>query len=85
MIGSLPAGSHLDRRRRWGGTSCPMAELGAAKGGNGRVGLEDNIYLRKGVLAKGNWELVAEAAKRARAQGREIATPQQARELLRLG
>ena len=63
----------------------PIAELGAEKGGNGRVGLEDNIYLTKGVLAKGSWELVAEAAKRARAQGREIATPQQARELLRLG
>jgi len=39
----------------------------------------------KGVLARGNWELVAEAAKRARAQGREIATPAKARELLRLG
>ena len=63
----------------------PMAELAAVKGGNGRVGLEDNVFLSKGVLAKGNWELVAEAAKRARAQGREIATPQQARELLRLG
>jgi len=37
------------------------------------------------VLARGNWELVAEAAKRARAQGREIATPAKARELLRLG
>jgi 3-keto-5-aminohexanoate cleavage enzyme len=36
------------------------------------------------VLAKGNFELVAEAAKRAKAKGRELATPQQARELLRL-
>ncbi len=62
----------------------PMADLAAKKGGNGRVGLEDNIYLSKGVLAKGSWELVAEAAKRARAAGREIATPAQARELLRL-
>jgi 3-keto-5-aminohexanoate cleavage enzyme len=84
MIGSLPAGS------TWtvagvGRHQLPMAELGAARGGNGRVGLEDNVYVSKGVLAKGNWELVAEAAKRARGQGREIATPQQARELLRLG
>ncbi len=84
LIGSLPPGSS------WtvagvGRHQLPMAELGAAKGGNGRVGLEDNIFLSKGVLAKGNWELVAEAARRARAQGREIATPQEARELLRLG
>jgi len=84
LIDSLPAGS------TWtvagvGRHQLPMAELAAAKGGNGRVGLEDNVFLSKGVLAKGNWELVVEAAKRARARGREIATPQQARELLRLG
>lgn len=63
----------------------PMAELGAKKGGNARVGLEDNIFLSKGVLAKGSFELVAEAAKRGRAVGREIATPAQAKELLRIG
>jgi 3-keto-5-aminohexanoate cleavage enzyme len=63
----------------------PMAELAAKKGGNARVGLEDNIFLSKGVLAKGSWELVAEAARRAREHGRTPATPQQARELLRLG
>ncbi len=62
-----------------------MAELASHKGGHGRVGLEDNIYLSKGVLAKGSWELVAEAARRARAAGRDIATPAMARELLRLG
>ncbi len=82
--GSLPAGS------TWtvagvGRHQLSMAELAAGKGGNGRVGLEDNVFVSKGVLAKGNWELVAEAAKRARGQGREIATPQQAREMLRLG
>ncbi len=61
-----------------------FVEHSAERGGNARVGLEDNIYLSKGVLAKGNWELVQEAAKRAKAKGRELATPQQARELLRL-
>lgn len=84
MIASLPQGS------TWtvagvGRHQLPFAELAAEKGGNARVGLEDNIYLSKGVLAKGNFELVAEAARRARAKGRELATPQQARELLRLG
>lgn len=62
----------------------PFVELAAAKGGNARVGLEDNIYVSKGVLAKGNFELVAEAVRRAKAAGRTLATPQQARELLRL-
>ncbi len=62
----------------------PFVDLVAEKGGNSRVGLEDNIYVSKGVLAKGNFELVAEAAKRAKAKGRTLATPRQARELLRL-
>jgi len=62
----------------------PFVELVAERGGNSRVGMEDNIFLSKGVLAKGNYELVAEAAKRAKAKGRTLATPQQARELLRL-
>jgi 3-keto-5-aminohexanoate cleavage enzyme len=84
MIASLPEGS------TWtvagvGRHQLPLVDEAAKRGGNARVGLEDNIYVAKGVLAKGNWELVAEAAKRARAQGRELATPQQARELLRLG
>lgn len=63
----------------------PFVELSAERGGNARVGLEDNIYLSKGVLAKGNFELVAAAVKLARAKGREIATPEQARELLKIG
>lgn len=84
MAAQLPEGS------TWtvagvGRHQIPMAELAAEKGGHGRVGLEDNVFISKGVLAKGSWELVAEAAKRARAKGREIATPQQARQILRLG
>ncbi len=84
MIASLPEGS------TWtvagvGRHQLPFVDEAAKRGGNARVGLEDNIYVSKGVLAKGNWELVAEAAKRARANGREPATPEQARKLLRLG
>lgn len=84
MIASLPEGSS------WtvagvGRQQLPFVDEAAKRGGNARVGLEDNIYLSKGVLAKGNFELVAEAAKRARAGGREPATPEQARQLLRLG
>ncbi|RKH43912.1 3-keto-5-aminohexanoate cleavage protein [Corallococcus sicarius] len=84
MIASLPEGC------TWtvagvGRHQLPYVDEAAKRGGNARVGLEDNIYLSKGVLAKGNHELVAEAAKRARANGREPATPEQARQLLRLG
>lgn len=83
MISSLPEGS------TWtvaavGRHQLPFVDLAAVKGGNARVGLEDNIYVSKGVLAKGNWELVAEAAKRAKANGRTLATPEEARKLLRL-
>lgn len=63
----------------------PFVELSAERGGHARVGLEDNLYLSKGVLAKGNHELVAEAARLAKGKGRTLATPQQARQLLRLG
>jgi 3-keto-5-aminohexanoate cleavage enzyme len=62
----------------------PFVELSAERGGHTRVGLEDNIFISKGVLAKGSWELVARAAELARGKGREIATPPIARQLLRL-
>jgi 3-keto-5-aminohexanoate cleavage enzyme len=83
MIKSLPEGS------TWtvaavGRHQLPFVELAAERGGNARVGLEDNVYVSKGVLAKGNWELVAEAAKRAKAKGRTLATPEEARKILRL-
>jgi len=83
MISSLPEGS------TWtvaavGRHQLPFVEHAAERGGNARVGLEDNIYVSKGVLAKGNWELVADAAKRAKAKGRTLATPAEARKLLRL-
>jgi 3-keto-5-aminohexanoate cleavage enzyme len=62
----------------------PMAELSLRMGGHARCGLEDNIYLAKGVLAKGSYELVAKVADLARAAEREIASPTQAREILRI-
>jgi 3-keto-5-aminohexanoate cleavage enzyme len=61
-----------------------MAKLSLELGGHARCGLEDNIYLSKGVLAKGSYELVAKVAELARAAGREVATPAQAREILRI-
>ncbi|MBM4342747.1 MAG: 3-keto-5-aminohexanoate cleavage protein [Deltaproteobacteria bacterium] len=62
----------------------PLARHAIAIGGHVRVGLEDNLYLSKGVLAKGSFELVAAVAHMARDFGRPLATSDQAREILRL-
>lgn len=51
-------------------------------GGHMRVGLEDNIRLPNGELARGSWEQVEWAVKIAQCLGREPATPDEAREIL---
>jgi 3-keto-5-aminohexanoate cleavage enzyme len=83
MIASIPEGSTWTCAAM-GRHQLPFVQLSAERGGNARVGLEDNIFMSKGVLAKGSYELVQEAVKRAQGKGRAIATPQQAREILRL-
>ncbi|MFP4177145.1 MAG: 3-keto-5-aminohexanoate cleavage protein [Acholeplasmataceae bacterium] len=62
----------------------PLAELAIEHGGHVRVGLEDNVYIEKGVLAKGNRELVERVVSLARKHGRAIATPKEARTILRM-
>jgi 3-keto-5-aminohexanoate cleavage enzyme len=62
----------------------PMAELAAMWGGNARVGLEDNIYVDKGVLAEGSAPLVARAAELCGRHGRKVATIAEARAILGL-
>lgn len=65
-----------------GKTHMPMMLAGLAAGCTGlRVGLEDNIYLSKGQLAT-NPQLVERAVKLARLAGREIATAEEARQIL---
>jgi 3-keto-5-aminohexanoate cleavage enzyme len=61
-----------------------MGTLAIMMGGNVRVGMEDNIYIEKGVLAKSNAELVAKVVRIAKELGREIATPDEARQMLGL-
>jgi uncharacterized protein (DUF849 family) len=53
-------------------------------GGHVRVGLEDNIYLEKGVLAKTNAELVLKAKCLIKDLGGSLATPVEAREIFNL-
>ncbi len=62
----------------------PMTELAIKLGGHARLGLEDNIYLEKGVLAEGSAPLVARAAAFAREVGRDVVGPDRARSLLGL-
>lgn len=60
----------------------PMAEVAARIGGNIRVGLEDNIFIEKGVLAKGSVELVEKAVAICQAAGRKVASIAEARAVL---
>lgn len=62
----------------------PMCTGGLIMGGNVRVGLEDNLYLEQGILAKSNAEQVEKIIRIARELGREPATPAQARQMLNL-
>jgi 3-keto-5-aminohexanoate cleavage enzyme len=62
----------------------PTTELAIRMGGHARVGLEDNIYLSKGVLAAGSAPLVERAAAYARSVGRPPVDPTRARALLGL-
>jgi len=61
-----------------------MGTLAITMGGHVRVGMEDNIYLEKGVLAKSNAELVAKVVRIATELGRQTATPDEARQILGL-
>lgn len=67
-----------------GRSSLPMSMMALIMGGHIRVGMEDNIYLRRGVLAKTNAELVNQAVGLCRAYSREVATPKEARKILGL-
>lgn len=62
----------------------PMAALGITLGGHVRVGFEDNIYYRRGQLAKSNAELVERVVRIANEMNREIASPAEARQILGL-
>ncbi len=82
LTGFLPAGS------TWGVSGVGAAQLSIAThallmGGHVRVGLEDNIYFRKGEFAT-NAMLVERIVEISRILGREIATPHEARTILGL-
>ncbi len=62
----------------------PLCTQALIMGGNARVGLEDNLYLEKGVLAQSNADQVKKIIRIAEELGIEPATPSEAREILGL-
>jgi len=67
-----------------GAAQLRVAAQAAAMGGNVRVGLEDSIWAGRGVLAKSNADQVKLARKIIEGLGLEVATPDEAREILTL-
>jgi 3-keto-5-aminohexanoate cleavage enzyme len=83
MVENMPADSH------WGviGISRDQWMLVAAAltlGGSIRVGLEDNLYLPNGEMARSNGELIAKARQMTEDVGRRPATVQEARAMLNI-
>ena len=79
---------HLPTNCFWAGfgisrMQMPMAAAAVALGGNIRVGLEDNLYLEKGVLAS-NADLVTNARRIVELMGAKVLNPEEARKKFNL-
>jgi uncharacterized protein (DUF849 family) len=83
MVNRLPPGS-VWTSFALGRMQMPWVAQSVLLGGHVRVGLEDNLYLSRGVKAT-NAQLVERARTIIEAMGAEVATPDDARKLLRLG
>ena len=67
-----------------GGAQMPLATTASQMGGNVRVGLEDSLYIKRGELAESNAQQVGKIRRIIEDLGCEVATPDEARELLDL-
>ncbi len=81
--------SHFGQDVHWsvagvGRYQLTLANYALLLGGNVRVGLEDNIFYKKGRLAESNAQLVARVVRLANELDRPVATPAQARQILGL-
>ncbi|MEW5980111.1 MAG: 3-keto-5-aminohexanoate cleavage protein [Acidobacteriota bacterium] len=83
MIDNMPTGA-LFSAIGVGALQLPITTLSLIMGGHIRVGLEDNVYYRKGELAENNAQQVKRAVRIIHELNREVATPAQAREMLGL-
>lgn len=87
LIDELPKGAHwqsicIGKHVGPHGSIWDVHRRTAQLGGNLRTGLEDTFYLPNGDKAKDNGELIAALVKIAKEEGREIATPAEARAML---
>lgn len=81
--------NRLPASATWGGlgvgrAAFPMLAAVTIAGGHARIGLEDTVYLSRGVLADSNAALITKAVRMMTDIGVEVATPTQARDLLML-
>jgi 3-keto-5-aminohexanoate cleavage enzyme len=81
MVDNIPEGSHWGvigiSRDQW-----MLVSAALTLGGSIRVGLEDNLYLPSGQMAKSNGELIAKARQMTEDMGRRAATVREARTML---
>jgi 3-keto-5-aminohexanoate cleavage enzyme len=82
-VADLPGGAQFNTLG-FGRHQLPFATMGILFGGHVRVGLEDNVYYRRGELAESNAQLVERVVRVAEELGRPVATPEQARAVLNL-
>jgi 3-keto-5-aminohexanoate cleavage enzyme len=83
MTRRLPPGS-IGNVSSMGRTQLPISTMAIAMGLNVRVGMEDNVYYRRGELVADNAQLVTRAVRIARELQVEPATPEEARQMLGL-
>lgn len=83
LVGSLPPDS-MFTVMGIASDEVPATTQSVLLGGHLRVGFEDNIFYRKGQLAVSNAQLVARSARIVRELGCEVATPFEAREMLKI-
>lgn len=62
----------------------PFVALSSLQGGHVRVGMEDNVFIKRRILAESNAQLVSKACRIIEDLGNEVATTQDAREILNL-
>lgn len=83
LLRELPEGS-LWLCSAIGPFQLPLTTLATLMGGHARVGLEDNIYYRRGEKVQSNAQLVERTVRIAHELNREVATPSQTRQMLGL-
>ncbi len=85
MADQIPGGAEGENQWQVIGISRDQWKLLGASlvlGGNVRAGVEDNLYLPNGEMARSNGDLIAKARQMAEDVGRRAATVAEARELL---